>query len=109
VRLDASKLGWIGAPVKGSPHCSIMPYTGLNSFEDVLKSGRSLKMGATRGGSTYNDLPKILNQTIGTTFDVITGYEGTSKILLAMRSKEVEGNCQRRRSAHPDYHSSKMG
>jgi tripartite-type tricarboxylate transporter receptor subunit TctC len=93
VRLDAPKLGWIGAPVKGSPHCSVMAYTGLKSFEDILKSGKSLKMGATRAGSTYNDLPKILNETIGTKFDVITGYEGTSKILLAMRSKEVEGGC----------------
>jgi len=93
VRLDARKLGWIGAPVKGSPHCSIMAFTGLDSFEDVLKSGRSLKMGATRAGSTYNDLPKILNRTIGTKFDIITGYEGTSKILLAMRSREVEGGC----------------
>ncbi len=93
VRLDARKLGWIGAPVKGSPPCSIMAFTGLNSFEDILESGRALKMGATRAGSTYNDLPKILNQTIGTKFNVITGYEGTSKILLGMRSKELEGGC----------------
>jgi tripartite-type tricarboxylate transporter receptor subunit TctC len=93
VRLDSQKLNWIGAPVKGSPHCSIMAFTGLKTFDDVLKSGRALKMGATRAGSTYNDLPKILNQTIGTKFDVITGYEGTSKILLAMRSKELEGGC----------------
>src|SRR5919106_4482423 len=93
VRLDARKLGWIGAPVKGSPHCSIMAFTGFNSFEDILKSGKSLKMGATRAGSTYADLPKIFNQTIGTKFDVITGYKGTSKILLAMQSKELDGGC----------------
>jgi tripartite-type tricarboxylate transporter receptor subunit TctC len=93
VRLDSQKLNWIGAPVKGSPHCSVMAFTGLKTFDDVLKSGRALKMGATRAGSTYNDLPKILNQTIGTKFDVITGYEGTSKILLGMRSKELEGGC----------------
>lgn len=70
-----------------------MAFTGLDSFEDILKSGKSLKMGATRAGSTYNDLPKILNQTVGTKFDVITGYAGTSKILLGMRSKELEGGC----------------
>ena len=93
VRLDAKKLGWIGAPVKGSPHCSVMAFTGFNSFEDILKSGKSLKMGATRAGSTYADLPKIFNQTIGTKFEVITGYEGTSKILLAMQSKEIDGGC----------------
>jgi tripartite-type tricarboxylate transporter receptor subunit TctC len=93
VRLDARKLNWIGAPVKGSPHCSIMAFTGMRNLEDVLNAKKTIKMGATRAGSTYADLPKILNETIGTKFDVITGYEGTSKILLAMQSREIEGGC----------------
>src|SRR5919198_126787 len=93
VRLDARKLNWIGAPVKGSPGCNIMAFTGLKSMDDVVKSGKSLKMGATRAGSTYNDLPKILNQTVGTKFNVITGYKGTSQITVAMRSKELDGGC----------------
>jgi len=93
VRLDARKLGWIGAPVKGSPTCSIMAFTGLKTIDDVVSSGKALKMGATRAGSTYNDLPKILNQTIGTKFNVITGYKGTSQITVAMRSKELDGGC----------------
>jgi len=93
VRLDARKLGWIGAPIKGSPGCSVMGFTGMKSMDDILKSGKSLKMGATRAGSTYNDLPKILNQTVGTKFDVITGYKGTSQITVGMRSKELDGGC----------------
>lgn len=93
VRLDAKKLNWIGAPVKGSPGCNIMAFTGMKSMDDIIKSGKSLKMGATRAGSTYNDLPKILNQTVGTKFDVITGYKGTSPITIAMRAKEIDGGC----------------
>jgi tripartite-type tricarboxylate transporter receptor subunit TctC len=93
VRIDGRKLNWIGAPVKGSPHCSIMASTGLKTIDDVVKSGKPIKMGATRAGSTFNDLPKILNQTVGTKFDVITGYKGTSKIRVAMQSHEVDGGC----------------
>ena len=93
VRLDARKLNWIGAPIKGSPSCSIMGHTGLKTMDEVLKSGRALKMGSTRAGSTYNDLPMILNQTVGTKFNVINGYKGTSLITVAMRSKEVDGGC----------------
>ncbi len=93
VRLDAEKLNWIGAPVKGSPGCNIMAFTGLKTMDDVVKSGRALKMGATRAGSTYNDLPKILNQTVGTKFNVINGYPGTSQITVGMRSKELDGGC----------------
>src|ERR687898_985060 len=93
VRLDARKLNWIGAPVKGSPGCNIMAFTGLKSMDEVVNSGKSLKMGATRAGSTYNDLPMILNQTVGTKFNVINGYKGTSVITVAMRSKELDGGC----------------
>lgn len=93
VRIDPPKLGWIGAPVKGSPSCSVMAFTGITSMDDLVKSGKALKMGATRAGSTYNDLPKILNKTVGTKFDVITGYKGTSKIRVAMQAREVDGGC----------------
>ena len=50
-------------------------------------------MGSTGPGSTYDDVPQILNRTIGTKFKVVSGYEGTSTILVAMRRKEVDGGC----------------
>ena len=36
VRLDARKLGWIGAPVKGSPGCQIMGHTGLKTIRQRI-------------------------------------------------------------------------
>jgi tripartite-type tricarboxylate transporter receptor subunit TctC len=93
VRLDSRKVGWIGSPTKGTPICAIMAYTGLKTLDDVLASKREIKMGAPAPGSTYDDLPKILNLTLGTKFNVISGYEGTGTILVAMRRKEVEGGC----------------
>ena len=93
VRFDGRKLGWIGAPSKGTPFCSIMAHTGLKSFKDVIAANRELKMGSTGPGSTYDDLPQLLNRTHGTKFKVISGYEGTSTILVAMRRKEVDGGC----------------
>jgi tripartite-type tricarboxylate transporter receptor subunit TctC len=93
VRLDARKLGWIGAPTKGTPFCAIMAHTGLKSLKDVVAADRELKMGSTGPGSTYDDLPQILDRTLGTRFKVISGYEGTSTILVAMRRKEIDGGC----------------
>ena len=93
VRFDGRKLGWIGAPTKGTPFCSIMAHTGLKSLKDIVAANRELKMGSTGPGSTYDDLPQILNRTLGTKFKVISGYEGTSTILVAMRRKEVDGGC----------------
>jgi tripartite-type tricarboxylate transporter receptor subunit TctC len=93
VRFDARKLGWIGAPTKGTPFCSIMAHTGLKSLKDIVAANREIKMGSTGPGSTYDDLPQILNRTLGTKFNVISGYEGTGPILVAMRRKEIEGGC----------------
>jgi len=93
VRLDSRKLGWVGAPTKGTPSCSIMAHSGLKSMKDVLAANREIKMGSTGPGATYDDLPQLLNRTIGTKFKVVSGYEGTSTILVAMRRKEVDGGC----------------
>jgi tripartite-type tricarboxylate transporter receptor subunit TctC len=93
MRFDARKYGWIGAPTKGTPFCSIMAHTGLKSLKEIVAANRELKMGSTGPGSTYDDMPQILNRIIGTKFSVISGYEGTSTILVAMRRKEVDGGC----------------
>jgi tripartite-type tricarboxylate transporter receptor subunit TctC len=90
---DARKFGWIGAPTVGTPHCSIMAHTGLKTLKDVLATSRELKMGSTGPGSTYDDTPRVLNQTIGTKFKIVSGYEGSGPIYVAMRRKEIDGGC----------------
>jgi tripartite-type tricarboxylate transporter receptor subunit TctC len=92
VKFKADKFGWIGAPVRGLPGCAIMGFTGLKTLKDVLNSKKPIKMGATRGGTT-EDLPKLLNMTLGTNFDVISGYSGTSTVRIAMQKREVDGAC----------------
>ena len=92
VKLDYRKFGWLGAPSKGSPTCAVMAFTGLKTFDDILKSKTLVKMGAS-GGSTL-DIPRILNKTlVRPVFNVIPGYRGTSTIRLAMQSKELDGVC----------------
>jgi tripartite-type tricarboxylate transporter receptor subunit TctC len=58
-----------------------------------MAANRELKMGSTGPGSTYDDVPQILNRAIGTKFNIVSGYEGTSTILVAMRRKEIDGGC----------------
>lgn len=93
VKLDARKLGWIGAPAKETPVCAIMGFTGQRTLKDILNAKKPIKMGATRSGR-LNDLPKILNKILGTNFEVIPGYRTTRAIHLAMQNREVDGLCQ---------------
>jgi tripartite-type tricarboxylate transporter receptor subunit TctC len=93
VKFDPRKVGWIGAPSIGTPTCAVMAFTGLKTLEDVINSKKPLKMGGTRAGQPPDDLPKILNLTIGTKFQVISGYKGSSPIYAAMHKREVDGAC----------------
>jgi tripartite-type tricarboxylate transporter receptor subunit TctC len=93
INIDFRKLGWIGAPSVGAPMCMVMGFTGLKTLDDVLNAKKPLKMGANRAGTTGYDLPLILNQALGTKFDVISGYTGTSKIRVALQSRELDGFC----------------
>jgi tripartite-type tricarboxylate transporter receptor subunit TctC len=92
-KFDGRKFGWIGAPSKGAPTCAIMGFTGLKTWDDVLHSKRSIRMGGVRAGTAYDDVPTILNNVAGTKFDVISGFAGTAPVRLALQKREVEGAC----------------
>jgi len=93
IRFDARKFGWIGAPSKGVPVCLIMGFSGPKTFDEILKSGNPIKMGGTAPGSHSIDLPLMLNKMLGTKFQVVSGYPGTSQIRLALQRREVDGQC----------------
>jgi tripartite-type tricarboxylate transporter receptor subunit TctC len=93
IKFDGRKFGWIGAPSDGAPTCAIMGFTGLKTWEDVLNSKRPIRMGGVRAGTSYTDVPNILNRVAGTKFDVISGYAGTSPVRVALQRQEVEGAC----------------
>ncbi|MCY4485731.1 MAG: hypothetical protein OXF11_01250 [Deltaproteobacteria bacterium] len=93
VKLKHRDVGWIGAPGTETLTCAFMGFTGIRSFDDVLRSKKPIKMGATRAGSNTVDLPTIMNKFLGTRFNVISGYRGVAPIRLAMQSREVDGFC----------------
>src|SRR5262249_17999791 len=49
-------------------------------------------VGAQAPGSTQYDFPVLANHVFGYKFKVITGYESTAKIHLAMERGEIHGN-----------------
>jgi len=93
IKVDFRKLGWVGAPSVGVPVCMVMGFTGLKTLDDVLKTKISLKAGATRAGSAGYDMPLILNKTLGTKFEVISGFTGTATTRVALQKHEVNAFC----------------
>jgi tripartite-type tricarboxylate transporter receptor subunit TctC len=93
IKIDFRKLGWVGAPSVGVPVCMIMGFTGLKTLDDVLKTTIPLKVGATRAGSAGYDMPLILNKTLGTKFEVVSGFSGTATTRVALQKREVNAFC----------------
>jgi tripartite-type tricarboxylate transporter receptor subunit TctC len=91
-RIDGRKFGWVGTPGKDSVVCAIMGFTGPKTLAEIVASKKRIRMGATRGGNTVQ-LPEMLNRWAGAHLEIVPGYSGTSKIRLAMRSREVDGGC----------------
>ena len=92
VNFKGRKLGWVGAPVTGWPSCAVMGFTGLKTWDDVLKSGKPLKVGSS--GGTGTTLPTILNIATGKKlFDIVPGYKGTAIVRLALQARELGGVC----------------
>lgn len=93
IKIDFRKLGWVGAPSVGVPVCMVMGFTGLKNLNDVLQTKQSLKAGATRAGSAGYDLPLLLNQTLGTKIEVVSGFTGTATTRIALRKHEINTFC----------------
>jgi tripartite-type tricarboxylate transporter receptor subunit TctC len=92
VNFKGRNYGWVGAPVTGWPSCAVMGFTGLKSWDDLVKSGKPLKVGSS--GGTGTTLPTILNIASGKNlFDIVPGYKGTAIVRLALQARELGGVC----------------
>ena len=63
--------------------------TGVKSIEDAKRI--EVIMGATGAAGTKAGYAAFLNNTLGTKFKIVTGYNGTAEIALAMERGEVSG------------------
>src|SRR4051812_16178939 len=89
VRFEAVKLNWIGSTNRETQVTYVWHTVPVATIDDVKT--REVIIGAQAPGSTQYDYPMLANQLFGTKFKVITGYEATPKIHLAMERGEVHG------------------
>jgi tripartite-type tricarboxylate transporter receptor subunit TctC len=92
IQFDAARFQWLGATGKTFSACLARTDSGVTTIADTI-GGRELVVGSTGPGSNTNDVPIILNAALGTHFRLISGYDGLSKIILAVDSREVDGLC----------------
>lgn len=88
-RFDATKLNWVGSTNRETQAMYVWAASPINSLADL--TSKEMIVGAQAPGSTQYDYPKLAEKLFGWKFKVITGYEATPKIHLAMERGEVYG------------------
>jgi tripartite-type tricarboxylate transporter receptor subunit TctC len=89
VRFEATKINWVGSTNRETQATYLWHTVPIKTLDDIKTT--EVVIGAQAPGSTQFDYPMLANTLFGTKFKVITGYESTSKINLAIERGEVHG------------------
>lgn len=89
VKYDWSKFHWLGSPVTSNHLLYMRADSPYKTIHDVVKAAPAPKCGATGTSSTAYYIPKLLDEVIGTNFDVVLGYQAGQDIDLAVERGEL--------------------
>jgi tripartite-type tricarboxylate transporter receptor subunit TctC len=89
-RFDPVKFNWIGSTNRETQVTYLWHTAPAQRLADLAAT--EVIVGAQAPGSTQYDFPSLANHLFGFKFKIITGYESTAKIHLAMERGEIHGN-----------------
>jgi tripartite-type tricarboxylate transporter receptor subunit TctC len=89
VKFDWPKFAWIGSMDKSEHMLYMRSDTPYKTMQDVRKAAEPPKCGATGTGTSGHYIPRMLEETLGTKFTIVTGYAGGNEIDLATERNEV--------------------
>ncbi|HEU4343127.1 MAG TPA: tripartite tricarboxylate transporter substrate-binding protein [Candidatus Binatia bacterium] len=90
VKFDWTKFIWIGSTVSSNSLMYMRADSPYKTIEDVRTASTPPKCGATGVTSSAYYMPKLLEDAIGTKFDVVSGYVAGQDIDLAVERGEVQ-------------------
>ncbi len=90
VKYDWAKFNFIGSTVTSNQLLYMRADTPYKSIEEVRKAATAPKCGATDISSAGYYIPKIIDETIGTKFDIVSGYTSGQDIDLAVERGELQ-------------------
>ena len=89
IQFDWSKFGWIGSPARGNSQMYMRSDTPYKTIEDVRTAKEPPKCGATGVTGPDSYFPKLLQETVGAKFQIVTGYPGGTDIDLGVERGEI--------------------
>ena len=86
---EAAKLSWIGSLNSFTTMGIAMATSELKTVEDAKK--KSFAMASTAPGQSPSVYAKMLNDMLGTKFNIVNGYKGSATMALSMEQGETVG------------------
>ena len=90
VRFDYSKFNWIGSVDRSDNLLYVRSDTPFKTIYDVRGAAQPPRCTATGTGTIGHYMPKLLNETIGTKFEIVLGYPGGPEMDLAVEKNEAQ-------------------
>ena len=88
-RYDGRELTWIGSAVTSTNAITVLANSPATTVDEARQT--EIILGATGRGSLLYQLPTLARELLGLNVRIITGYQGSAEISLAMERGEVHG------------------
>lgn len=95
IQFDPREVDWLGSLARERHVLVTWKNSGVKSIDDLLGAEKPFVIGATTLNQINGTLPALLERSLTETpIEIVTGYQGTDEILLAMQRGEVMGRSQ---------------
>jgi tripartite-type tricarboxylate transporter receptor subunit TctC len=90
VKFDWPKYTWIGNATKSPQVMYMRADSPFKNIDDVRSAKEPPKCGTTGMSNMGYFVPKLLEETVGAKFNVVSGYQGGNEIDLAVERGEIQ-------------------
>jgi tripartite-type tricarboxylate transporter receptor subunit TctC len=90
VQFDWQKFSWIGNTTVSHHLLYIRADAPYKNMEEIRKSSVAPKCGSEGTASSAYYIPKLLEETLGAKFNIVTGYNAGTEVDLAVERGEVQ-------------------
>ncbi|MEA2937067.1 MAG: hypothetical protein QOC56_571 [Alphaproteobacteria bacterium] len=91
VQFDATKFTWLGSGTNEVSICGTWHTSPVKTWADALKT--QFTVGGEGAGSDPDTFSALVRNIFGAKLKLVTGYHGTTDIILAIERGEVDGRC----------------
>jgi len=91
VQFEAPKFTWLGSGTNEISICATWHTSPVKTWADALKT--QFTVGGEGAGSDPDTYAALIRNVFGAKLKLVTGYHGTSDIILAIERGEVDGRC----------------